>query len=100
MTSASTVVVHNASAQRFELHTQGHVAQACYRLEAGEGGSQAVLVATHTGVPVPLQGQGLAGQLVQALLDHARRNQLKVRPQCSYVAAYLRRHPNEQEGVT
>ena len=56
-----------------------------------------VLVLHHTEVPRALQGQGLAGELVQAVLDWARAEGLRVRPTCSYVAAYMRRHPETQD---
>ena len=56
-----------------------------------------VLVLHHTEVPPALQGQGLAGELVQAVLDWARAQGLHVRPTCSYVAAYMRRHPETQD---
>ena len=56
-----------------------------------------VLVLHHTEVPRALQGQGLAGELVQAVLDWARAEGLRVRPTCSYVAAYMRRHAETQD---
>jgi predicted GNAT family acetyltransferase len=48
---------------------------------------------THTGVPKPLRGRGIAAELVRAALEHARSRGLKVRPDCSYTEAYMRRHP-------
>ncbi|HEX6016891.1 MAG TPA: N-acetyltransferase, partial [Burkholderiaceae bacterium] len=36
---------------------------------------------------------------VRAALDHARTNGLRVRPACSYVRTYLRRHPEAQDLV-
>ena len=51
----------------------------------------------HTEVPPALQGLGLAGELVQAVLDWARAQGLQVRPTCSYVAAYMRRHAETQD---
>jgi uncharacterized protein len=48
---------------------------------------------THTEVPPPLQGRGLAAALVREALAWAAAQGLLVRPLCSYVAAYLRRHP-------
>jgi uncharacterized protein len=29
-------------------------------------------------------------------MDHARKHQLKIDPQCSYVRAYMRKHPDTQ----
>lgn len=51
------------------------------------------LVATHTVVPHAIGGRGIAGQLVTRLFEHARAEGLKVRPRCSYVAAWSRKHP-------
>lgn len=52
-----------------------------------------ILVATHTVVPHAIGGRGIAGQLVARLFEHARAEGLKVRPHCSYVAAWSRKHP-------
>jgi predicted GNAT family acetyltransferase len=51
---------------------------------------------THTEVAPELEGQGIAAELVRAALAHAREHGLKVRPLCSYVQAYTRRHPEVQ----
>ena len=56
-----------------------------------------VLMLHHTEVPEALAGQGVAAALVQAALAWARAEGLKVRPTCSYVAAYMRRHPETQD---
>jgi predicted GNAT family acetyltransferase len=48
-------------------------------------------------VPYELEGRGLAGQVVQAALDYARANGLKVAPVCGYVRAYMRRHKATQD---
>lgn len=80
-------VLHNPAAQRFEVTVDGLLCQAAYR-PVGD-----VLDIFHTGVPPALEGRGIAAQLVQAALAHARAHGLKVRPTCSYVAVYLRRHP-------
>ena len=36
------------------------------------------------------------GELVRAALGHAAAHGLKVRPLCSYVQSYMRRHPETQ----
>ena len=50
-------------------------------------------VADHTFVPPALRGQGIAEQLVNALIDDARSEGFKIVPSCSYVEAQFRRHP-------
>lgn len=84
-------VVHNAAAQRFEARIDGTLAVCAYH-EAG-----GVLNLTHTEVPPRAQGQGVAALLVKATLDWARAEGKRVRPLCSYVAAYMRRHPDTQD---
>jgi uncharacterized protein len=92
MASAVTVTVtHNAAASRFEARTGGGLGVCAYRLHDG------VMVLTHTEVPPQAQGQGHAAVLVQAALDWARAQGHAVRPQCSYVAAYMRRHPETRD---
>ena len=84
-------VVHNPALQRFEAGQGADLAECCYRQQGD------VLVLHHTEVPAALQGLGLAGLLVQAALDWARAQQLRVQPSCSYVAAYMKRHPETQD---
>jgi predicted GNAT family acetyltransferase len=81
----------NAAASRFEARFEGGLAVCAYRLHDGE------VHFTHTEVPPAWQGRGLAAQLVRSALDWARAEGLKVRPLCSYVAAYMRRHPESQD---
>ncbi len=79
-------VRHNPRAHRFEAFVDGALCRADYRM-AGN-----VMHIVHTEVPHALEGRGLAGQVVQAALDHARATGLKVVPVCGYVRAYMRRH--------
>jgi predicted GNAT family acetyltransferase len=85
--SNALTVRHDAGASRFEAEIDGRLAVCAYR-RSGD-----VLHLTHTEVPPALQGQGIAAALVRETLDWARREGLRVRPLCSYVAAYMRRHP-------
>lgn len=57
------------------------------------------VVFTHTGVPPAYQGQGLAAKLVEAGLQWAKAEGLKVVPACSYVHVYIQRHPEWQHLV-
>lgn len=71
----------------FEVEVEGHGAQLAYRLEDG------VMAILSTRVPPPVGGRGIAGRLVDAALQHARVEGLKVDPRCSYASAYIDRHP-------
>lgn len=49
---------------------------------------------THTEVDPDFRGQGIADQLARTALDAARAGGLRVVPQCSYIAAWIERHPD------
>lgn len=83
---------HDAQAQRFTLPTTP-VSVLDYELNAGR------VVFTHTGVPGQYRGQGLAARLVEAGLQWAQAEGLKVVPACSYVHVYIQRHPEWQNLV-
>lgn len=85
-------IIHNPAAHRFEIALGEALAVCEYRLD--DSGGQRVLTLHHTEVPAALQGRGVAGDLVAAALAWARAEGLKVRPTCSYVAAYMQRHPD------
>lgn len=51
------------------------------------------VVAEHTGVPPQHRTKGIALQLVEAAIADARSEGFRIVPQCSYVAAQFRRHP-------
>jgi predicted GNAT family acetyltransferase len=85
MSAAS--VTDNPARHRFELAVDGQTAFAVYHREAG------VLTITYVESPVALRGSGVAGQLMQGVLEQARAEGLKVVPVCGYAAAYMKRHP-------
>ena len=91
--SAATplTIVHHPEAGRFEATVEGLRCVADYHLSDG------VMHLTHTGVPKELEGRGIAAQLVIAALTWARAQGLQVNPVCSYVAVYIRRHPEWQD---
>jgi len=84
-------VVHNLAEERFEARVQGWLCRLDYIARDG------VWVFAHTEVPPLLEGRGIAARLVAAALAQARAEGVKVQPACSYVRAYLRRHPAEQD---
>ena len=56
-----------------------------------------VLDLNHTYVPYQLRGKGIASKLVEAALEYARLNGIKIIPSCSYVEVYLQRHPEYED---
>jgi predicted GNAT family acetyltransferase len=50
-------------------------------------------VIDHTRVPGALAGRGIAAALTEAALEAAQLEARQVRPDCSYVAAHIARHP-------
>ena len=57
------------------------------------------LTAYHTEVLPKAEGKGLAKKLLTTMVDHARKNALKVIPLCPYVHAQFKRHPEEYADV-
>ncbi len=80
-------ISHDTGARRFKTSVDGHEAYVEY--ERADG----IVTITHTIVPSEIGGRGIAAQLVQAALEYVRAEGLKVVPQCSYAAAYLKKHP-------
>ena len=78
---------HNEEESQFETTVEGHTALAAYDLEEPNR-----IVFTHTIVPEALSGRGIGAAIVKHGLNHAREQKLIVVPQCSYVAAFIKRH--------
>ncbi|HET8923306.1 MAG TPA: GNAT family N-acetyltransferase [Candidatus Acidoferrum sp.] len=87
-------VVNNEEARRFEANVNGLRAMLTYRQFPDR------IIFDHTEVPPPLERKGLAANLTRAALDFARAHHLRVVPECSYVASYIRRHPEVQDLVS
>ena len=83
----SLEIYHNTQAERFEIQLGEHLAVLEYHLDGGD------LFFTHTGVPPALEGQGIGGRLAQAGLEYAKEKAYRVVPLCSFIDAYIRRHP-------
>jgi predicted GNAT family acetyltransferase len=84
-------VHNNHERSRFELVEQGHTAFAEYTLDGD------VITFTHTVVPSALQGMGVGSRLIHGALTEVRGRGLKVRATCTFVAAYLTKHPEWQD---
>ncbi|ALF59836.1 GNAT family N-acetyltransferase [Psychrobacter urativorans] len=86
-------ITHNQSAHRFETTIEGQTGYISYK-ERGD-----TLVYDHTIVPQSLGGRGVGSDLVKHALDYAREHNKKVVPQCSFVSAYINKHPDYQDLV-
>lgn len=85
-----TITKHEDGASgEYHAHVAGsdHIGRLTWRERNG------ARVAEHTLVPPPIGGQGVAAQLVEAMVADARENGFKIRPQCSYVVAKFNEHP-------
>ncbi|HKL25101.1 MAG TPA: GNAT family N-acetyltransferase [Desulfuromonadales bacterium] len=86
----SITVEHKPDEQQFQTRAEGHLAHLDYRRDAD------VLTLEHTEVPAALEGRGIGSSLAREALEFARREKLKVLAPCSFVAAYIERHPEYQ----
>ena len=84
-------VTLNSQRSRFELEQDGQAAIADYHLSGD------VMTITHVIVPTALRGGGLASALAAEVVAHARREKLRIVPQCSFMAAYFQRHPEAKD---
>jgi predicted GNAT family acetyltransferase len=82
----SAQVVHNRSAQQFELHIGNMLCLLQYRIAGVK------MIIFHTEVPATIQKRGLADRMTRAALEFARAEKMKVEPRCPYTAAFLRKH--------
>lgn len=52
-----------------------------------------ILIAGHTGVDLSQRHNGYGKKMVDAVVDYARKNDLKVIPECGFVAMMFNKHP-------
>lgn len=76
---------------RFSLSAGGAEAELTYSLRDG------VMTIDHTFTPPAMRGHGVASRLMRAAADHARAHGLRIRPLCSYAAAWMQRHTDERD---
>ena len=84
-------ITHNADQNRYEMKTEHGLAVAVYH----QRGDRRLF--THTEVPPQDEGKGLASRLIKEALDDTRRAGFKIEPLCSFVVAYVRRHPEYRD---
>ena len=84
--SAVHDIANDQERRRFSTLVEGVEGRVDYTREGD------VLTITHTYVPTLIGGRGIAGQLVQAAMDYARAEGLRVDPRCSYSDDWMRKH--------
>ena len=84
-------VKDNEAGRRFELHIEGQVVFATYRLEGDR------LYINHVEAPEALRGTGAAGKLMEGIVGIVRERHYKVIPVCSYAHSWFRRHAENQD---
>jgi len=87
----ATAVRDNPALSRFELDVNGVTAVANYQLNGQ------VMTFARTEVPPQARHGGIASQLIAGALQAARARGLKVVPRCSFVKAYVDKHPEVQD---
>lgn len=89
---------------RLELNDQG---KGAFRLYEGEKafGELAVeitgdrMIAQHTEIDPKSQGKGYGKMLFEAMAEHARQHNLKVKAYCPYIHAQFKRHKEEYADI-
>jgi len=78
-------VSDDAGRSRFEINVEGKTASLVYRRGSGS------LTLIHTEVPEELRSRGLGTALVEAAIDSARRDGMRIIAECPFARAYLLR---------
>ena len=80
----------NPAKHRFEISKGGELAgYAEYNLITG------AILLTHTEVLPAFEGQGIGSKLAKSVLAEVRKRGLNVIPQCTFMAGYIRKHPDQ-----
>ena len=100
MSAAEPKITHNGPRKRFELLIDGKLSLIEYtRPRRGTTDGQ-TLALTHTEVHPDLEGQGVGSNLVKQVLTYAEQQGQKIVPLCSFIAVYIKRHPDWQRIVS
>jgi len=90
----AVVIERHDERLRYDMTVEGRrAAVSQFRLEPG------VIVFTHTIVRPEFEGRGLGSRLAKFVLDDAVARGERIVPECPFIAAYLRRHPEYEASV-
>ncbi|MEV6692431.1 GNAT family N-acetyltransferase [Micromonospora sp. NPDC051196] len=95
MGDVSMLVEENPAKHRYEILVDNALAGFTAYLPRKE-----VLVFTHTEVDPAFQNMGVGSALMRGTLDQVRAQGQRVVPQCPFMAAFLKRHPEYADLVT
>lgn len=85
------ILHQNKTENRFEVRIEDKIAFVDYKL------GQKTISFLHTEVPKELGGKGIGSFLAKGVLDYASNNELKVKPYCPFIKAYINKHQEYQE---
>jgi uncharacterized protein len=91
---AEAVVEHRENRSRFTVRTPSGLAYISY-----ERPDDRTIDLQHTVVPEADRGRGVGASLVEAAVNHARENELRVIATCPFVKAWLEKHPEHRDAV-
>lgn len=80
-------VRNNEAEGQYELEIDGETAFSQYRRHGNR------LIVFHTQVPENMEGRGVGSALLRGVLADAKEHHLEVVPECEFLAAYIKRHP-------
>ncbi|RRB18246.1 GNAT family N-acetyltransferase [Larkinella knui] len=88
MKTKEMAVSINRAENRFELEINGRLSFIAYTPKDDQ-----TLVLTHTEVPTKQEGNGIGSRLVKGTFEYIEKYNLKMIPSCSFVANYIKSHP-------
>lgn len=78
---------HDTANQLFVATVDGYDCELEYRLQGK------IMSITHTGVPSPVGGRGIAALLTKFAVETAEKQHWKIDPACAYAEAWFKRNP-------
>ena len=95
--SEKVTITHHVTGQggRYVAVVSGAADEGYLEWEPGGAqGGKDIRIAAHTIVPRAIAGRGVAGALVERLVEDAARQGFLIRPDCSYVARKFAENPD------
>ncbi|AIQ66212.1 GNAT family acetyltransferase [Paenibacillus stellifer] len=82
-------IEHDTAGRRFLISDQGSVAAEMTYVTS----SPKLIIIDHTFVENKYRGQELGDRLVEAIVEYARENEIKLLPLCPFAKGRLQQHP-------